>query len=54
MASAALLSRGYGVSMITRREFIRFFIIGSIVSLFSKKVKAEEKPKEAMFWRKLD
>jgi len=40
--------------MLTRREFIKFFVIGGILSLFSKKVKAEEKPKEAMFWRKLD
>jgi len=44
--------------MLTRRDFFRFFLIGGILSLFSKKVraelKAEQKPKVAMFWRKVD
>lgn len=40
--------------MLTRREFFRFFLLGGILSLLSKKVKAEEKPKEAMFWRRID
>ena len=40
-----------------RRDFLKIFIVG-IFSLFAKKVKAgkkpETKPKEAMFWRRLD
>jgi hypothetical protein len=44
--------------MLTRREFFRFFVIGGILSLFGKnvraKLRAEQKPKEAMFWRKVD
>jgi hypothetical protein len=40
--------------MLTRREFFRFFLIGGLIHIFKKKVKAEEKPKEAMFWRRLD
>jgi len=40
--------------MLTRREFFRFFIIGGILSLLSKKVRAEQKPKVAMFWRRVD
>jgi hypothetical protein len=42
------------VDMLTRREFFRFFVIGGILSLFGKKVKAEEKPKVAMFWKRVD
>jgi hypothetical protein len=38
----------------TRREFLRFFLLGGILSLLSKKTKAEERPKKAMFWRKVD
>ncbi len=37
----------------TRREFLGFFLLGSLFSLFSKKVKTGEKPKKAMFWKKL-
>jgi len=40
--------------MMTRREFFRFFIIGGILSLLGKKVNAGQKPKEAMFWRRID
>jgi len=40
--------------MMTRRDFFRFFIIGSILSLLAKKVKAEQRPKKAMFWRRVD
>jgi hypothetical protein len=40
--------------MMTRREFFRFFLLGGILSLFSKKVKAERPPKEAMFWRRVE
>lgn len=48
--------------MLTRREFFRFFIIGGILSLLGKKVNpvgiaygaSDQKPKEAMFWRKVD
>jgi hypothetical protein len=40
--------------MLTRREFFRFFLIGGIIHMFKKKVKAEEKPKVAMFWRRVD
>ncbi|MGB9716257.1 MAG: hypothetical protein ACPL1G_07620 [Thermodesulfovibrionales bacterium] len=40
--------------MFTRREFFRLFLIGWALHLFRKKVKAEEKPREAMFWRRLD
>lgn len=39
--------------MLTRKDFLSFFIVGGIVSLFSKKVGAEQKPKEAMFWKRL-
>ncbi len=41
-----------------RRDFLRIFLLGGLLSLFSKKAKAEkkqEKPlKEAMFWRRVD
>jgi hypothetical protein len=41
-----------------RREFLRIGLISLILSLFGKRIKAEEKPeealKEAMFWRSLD
>jgi hypothetical protein len=44
--------------MMKRRDFLKFFLLGGIFSLFGKKVKAEKKPenklKEAMFWRRLD
>jgi len=40
--------------MMTRRAFFRFFIIGGILSLLGKKVKAEQRPKKAMFWRRVD
>lgn len=39
--------------MLTRREFFKFFLIGGIIHLFSKKIKAENRPKKAMFWRRL-
>lgn len=39
--------------MLTRREFFSFFLIGGIIHLFKKKVEAEKKPKEAMFWRRV-
>jgi hypothetical protein len=42
------------VNMLTRRDFFRFFLIGGILSLLRKKVKAEQKPKEAMFWKRID
>jgi len=46
----------------TRRDFLRLFLLGGFFSLFGRKVKAEEKAgekpekmlKEAMFWRRLD
>lgn len=39
---------------IKRREFLGFFLIGGLVSLVAKKlgVKQNEKPKEALFWRR--
>ncbi|MEW6417474.1 MAG: hypothetical protein AB1480_05055 [Nitrospirota bacterium] len=41
-----------------RREFLKIFLLGGILGLFTKKAKAEKKPenklKEAMFWRRLD
>jgi hypothetical protein len=41
-----------------RRKFLRIGLISFILSLFGKRIKAEEKPeetlKEAMFWRSLD
>lgn len=40
--------------MLTRRDFFRFILIGGIISLFRKKVRAEQKPKEAMFWRRVE
>jgi hypothetical protein len=43
-----------GINMLTRRNFFRLFIIGGILSLLRKKVKAEQKPKEAMFWRRIN
>lgn len=43
--------------MMTRRDFLRLFLLGGIFSLFDKKVRAEKRPekklKEAMFWRKI-
>jgi hypothetical protein len=46
-----------GVDM-KRREFLRLLLLGGILSLFGKKVKAEKDEdtngvKEAMFWRSL-
>jgi hypothetical protein len=41
------------INMLTRRDFFRFFLIGGILSLLRKKVKAEQRPKEAMFWRRI-
>jgi hypothetical protein len=38
----------------TRREFLKFFIISGILSLLGKKVKAGIKPQKAMFWRKIN
>jgi hypothetical protein len=40
--------------MLTRRDFFRFFLIGGFLSLLRKKVKAEQKPREAMFWKRID
>jgi len=40
--------------MMTRREFFRFFLMGGIFSLLSKKVKAEQPLKKAMFWRRIE
>lgn len=40
--------------MLTRRDFFRLFLIGGLLSLLSKKVKAEQKPRKAMFWKKMD
>jgi len=45
----------------TRRDFLRLFLLGGFFSLIGRKVKAEEKAgkkpekmlKEAMFWRRL-
>ena len=41
-----------------RRDFLRIFLLGGLLSLFSKKAKAEKKPekplKEAMFWKRVD
>jgi hypothetical protein len=41
-----------------RRDFLRILLLGGILTVFGKKVKAGKKPehelKEAMFWRKLD
>ena len=48
----------HGDRIMKRRDFLKFFLLGGIFSLFSKKVKAEKKPenklKEAMFWKRLD
>ena len=48
----------HGDRIMKRRDFLKFFLLGGIFSLFGKKVKAEKKPenklKEAMFWRRLD
>ena len=37
-----------------RRQFLGFFLIGSLVSLVAKKLapKRSEAPKEALFWRR--
>ncbi|HZV46532.1 MAG TPA: hypothetical protein VFG06_04190 [Thermodesulfovibrionales bacterium] len=44
--------------MMKRRDFLRIFLLGGLLSLFSKKARAEKKPekplKEAMFWKRLD
>jgi hypothetical protein len=56
--SAARPCPGYGVNKMKRRDFMRIFLLGIILAVSGKKVKAEikseTKPKEAMFWRKLD
>lgn len=43
---------------ITRRGFLGFFLLGGLISLLGKKVKAgvriEDEPRKAMFWRKAD
>lgn len=41
---------------ITRREFLGFFLLGGLLSLFSKKIRPvlREESKKAMFWRKAD
>lgn len=60
-SSVTLLFRECGVNifweeikMLTRRDFFRFFLIGGFLSLLRKKVKAEQKPREAMFWKRVD
>ena len=37
-----------------RREFLGFFVIGSLASLVAKKLglKRNEQPKEALYWRR--
>jgi hypothetical protein len=44
--------------MIKRRHFLRTLLLGSILFLFGKKVRAEKKPENhltmAMFWKKID
>jgi hypothetical protein len=46
------------VGMIKRRDFIRTFILGGMLLLFSKRVGAEKRNKdnlkEAMFWKRID
>ena len=37
----------------TRRDFFRFMVLGSIVGYFSKKIKILKKPRKAKFWRKV-
>ena len=39
---------------IKRREFLGFFLIGGLASLALKKLglKGDNKPKEALFWRR--
>jgi hypothetical protein len=37
----------------TRRDFFRFFVIGSLIGAVSRKFKIKEKPKKAKFWRKV-
>jgi len=41
-----------------RRDFLRIFLLGGLLSIFSKKAiaekKSEHKLKEAMFWRRVD
>ena len=60
-SSAVQLLQGFGVrkeNRMKRRDFLRLFLLGGLLSLFSKKAKAEKKPekplKEAMFWKRLD
>ena len=36
-----------------RREFLKFFLLGGIFSILAKKAKAEERPKRAIFWKKV-
>jgi len=38
----------------TRRDFLRFFLLGGILSFFSKKPELlKAGPRKAMFWRKV-
>ncbi len=36
----------------TRKQFITFFLLGGLLSLFTKKVKTAPTEKKALFWRK--
>jgi hypothetical protein len=36
----------------TRRDFFRFFIIGGLAGLLTKKLKIKSEPKKARFWKK--
>lgn len=40
----------------TRRDFLGFFLLGGLVSLFYNKIKpaVKSEPKKAMFWRNTD
>ena len=48
----------YDLRIMKRRDFLRVFLLGGVVTFFSRKVRAEQKPdekmKEAMFWRRRD
>ena len=52
------LNKNIRSTTMKRRDFLRIFLLGGLLSLFSKKAKAEKKPekplKEAMFWKRVD
>lgn len=39
---------------VSRRDFLGFFVLGSLLGLVGKKAKSNDQPREAMHWKKVD